>query len=296
MRWVASRSPRSTSSGSRPANSPSRCWPSILRGGQDKVHEAGAFVVGGHTIIDEELKFGLSVTGRVHPDRILSNAAARPATASCSPKPIGTGLLATAEKQGELATDEADGAVCFHVHAQRRGQPRGARRRCALRHRRHRLRAARPRVAHRARQRRHAGRSAWPPYPRFPAPSPRGTRGMRTGGAERNLAYLHDTVEWNGAARALRAHCSSIRRRPAGCSSPCHRIASPSIFRSFPAPWRSVRCGPRRPARSRARVSRGEWMGPGGSHGLQNRSRPDDVGLGGFDSHALPPPRAGRRS
>src|SRR5215213_6878254 len=45
----------------------------ILRGGQDKVHEAGALVVGGHSIIDEELKFGLSVTGRAHPKRILSN-------------------------------------------------------------------------------------------------------------------------------------------------------------------------------------------------------------------------------
>src|SRR6187551_3551124 len=45
----------------------------ILRGGQDKVHEAGALVVGGHSIIDEELKFGLSVTGRVHPDRMLTN-------------------------------------------------------------------------------------------------------------------------------------------------------------------------------------------------------------------------------
>src|SRR5215216_5548727 len=48
----------------------------ILRGGQDKVHEAGALVVGGHTVIDEEVKYGLSVTGRVHPKKILSNAAA----------------------------------------------------------------------------------------------------------------------------------------------------------------------------------------------------------------------------
>ena len=50
----------------------------ILQGGQDKVHEAGALVVGGHTIIDEELKFGLAVTGRVHPDHLLTNAAAKP--------------------------------------------------------------------------------------------------------------------------------------------------------------------------------------------------------------------------
>src|SRR5919198_4848742 len=48
----------------------------ILRGGQDKVHEAGALVVGGHTIIDDELKFGLAVTGRADPRSLLTNAAA----------------------------------------------------------------------------------------------------------------------------------------------------------------------------------------------------------------------------
>src|SRR3954463_4761731 len=48
----------------------------ILRGGQDKVHEAGAVIAGGHTIIDEELKYGLAVTGRADPRRILSNASA----------------------------------------------------------------------------------------------------------------------------------------------------------------------------------------------------------------------------
>src|SRR6202012_4631522 len=48
----------------------------ILCGGQDKVHEAGAVVVGGHSIIDEELKFGLAVTGRANPKHILSNASA----------------------------------------------------------------------------------------------------------------------------------------------------------------------------------------------------------------------------
>src|SRR5438876_5597156 len=74
----------------------------ILRGGQDKVHEAGALVVGGHTIIDEELKFGVAVTGRVHPARLLTNAAARAGDRLVLTKPLGTGLLATAEKRGEL--------------------------------------------------------------------------------------------------------------------------------------------------------------------------------------------------
>src|SRR5215213_3193150 len=61
----------------------------ILEGAQDKVHEAGASIVGGHTINDDELKFGLSVTGRVHPDRILSNANARPGERLILTKPIG---------------------------------------------------------------------------------------------------------------------------------------------------------------------------------------------------------------
>src|SRR5712692_8582591 len=50
----------------------------ILRGGQEKVHEAGAFIVGGHTIIDTELKYGLAVTGRAHPKFLLTNDAAKP--------------------------------------------------------------------------------------------------------------------------------------------------------------------------------------------------------------------------
>ena len=74
----------------------------ILRGGQDKVHEAGAVLVGGHTIIDEELKFGLSVTGQADPRRLLTNAAARPGDVLVLTKPLGTGLLATAAKQGRL--------------------------------------------------------------------------------------------------------------------------------------------------------------------------------------------------
>src|ERR671913_1803947 len=73
----------------------------ILRGGQDKVHEAGALIVGGHTIIDEELKYGLSVTGRAHPKKLLTNAAARVGDRLLLTKPIGTALLATVAKNGE---------------------------------------------------------------------------------------------------------------------------------------------------------------------------------------------------
>jgi selenide,water dikinase len=77
----------------------------ILRGGQDKVREAGAVLIGGHSIIDEELKFGLSVTGQAHPDRLLTNATARPGDRLVLTKPLGTGLLATAEKEGKLSSN-----------------------------------------------------------------------------------------------------------------------------------------------------------------------------------------------
>jgi selenide,water dikinase len=75
----------------------------ILRGGLEKIHEAGAVLVGGHSIDDLELKYGLSVTGVVHPDRVLTNAGAQPGDALILTKPIGTGVLATAIKGGLLS-------------------------------------------------------------------------------------------------------------------------------------------------------------------------------------------------
>ena len=75
----------------------------ILRGGQDKVHEAGALVIGGHTVIDTELKYGLAVTGRAHPDFLLTNAGAKPGDRLILTKPIGNGILATALKRGILS-------------------------------------------------------------------------------------------------------------------------------------------------------------------------------------------------
>jgi selenide,water dikinase len=74
----------------------------ILAGGQDKVHEAGALIVGGHTVIDTELKYGLAVTGRAHPNFLLTNAGARPGDQLVLTKPIGNGILATAAKRRQL--------------------------------------------------------------------------------------------------------------------------------------------------------------------------------------------------
>ncbi len=78
----------------------------VLRGGQDAVHDAGAHIIGGHTITDEELKYGLSVTGTIHPQRILTNAAAHPGDALVLTKAIGTGILSTAAKRNALGAAE----------------------------------------------------------------------------------------------------------------------------------------------------------------------------------------------
>jgi len=82
----------------------------ILRGGMDKVHEAGALLVGGHSVEDQEMKYGLAVTGIVHPDRILTKAGAQKGDLLVLTKPLGTGIIATALK-GRLASREAEEAV-----------------------------------------------------------------------------------------------------------------------------------------------------------------------------------------
>jgi selenide,water dikinase len=83
----------------------------ILRGGQDKVHEAGAFVVGGHSIIDEEIKFGMAVTGVIHPDKILRNVGVQEGDALILTKPLGTGIITTALKKGKASEESVNEAV-----------------------------------------------------------------------------------------------------------------------------------------------------------------------------------------
>lgn len=85
----------------------------ILRGGAERVAAAGAVVAGGHSVRDSEVKFGLSVTGLVHPDRILTNGGAQVGAVLVLTKPIGSGVLTTAAKKGLIA--EADLAEAIDV-------------------------------------------------------------------------------------------------------------------------------------------------------------------------------------
>jgi selenide,water dikinase len=75
----------------------------ILRGGADKLREAGVTLVGGHTVDDPEPKYGLSVTGLIHPDRILTNAGGRSGDVLVLTKPLGSGIATTAIKQGRAS-------------------------------------------------------------------------------------------------------------------------------------------------------------------------------------------------
>lgn len=76
----------------------------VVEGGLDKIREAGALLVGGHSIEDAELKYGLAVTGLVHPQRVLQNSGARPGDVLLLTKPLGTGILSTAIKGGLAGT------------------------------------------------------------------------------------------------------------------------------------------------------------------------------------------------
>ena len=77
----------------------------ILNGGAEKMREADCVVIGGHSINDDEIKFGYAVTGTVHPDRVMTNAGVRPGDALVLTKRLGTGVVSTALKRG-IARDE----------------------------------------------------------------------------------------------------------------------------------------------------------------------------------------------
>lgn len=83
----------------------------ILRGGADKVIEAGALLVGGHSITDQEPKYGLSVMGMVHPDEVLINANAKAGDVLILTKPIGLGILNTCMKEDLLSEAQLKGAI-----------------------------------------------------------------------------------------------------------------------------------------------------------------------------------------
>lgn len=88
-----------------PDSLPKEAVHALLRGGYDKVYEAGAIITGGHSILDDEPKYGLAVTGFVRPDRLLKNCGAEPGDVLFLTKPLGIGILTTAAKADLLSME-----------------------------------------------------------------------------------------------------------------------------------------------------------------------------------------------
>jgi selenide,water dikinase len=176
----------------------------ILAGGQEKVHEAGALVVGGHTVVDTELKYGLAVTGRAHPNFLLTNTAAQPGDQLVLTKPIGNGILATAGKRGKLPPDAErvmiDTMKALNGTASRAALAVGSR--CAtditgfglLGH-----------LSHIARASKVTLRVDLASIPVLPGAREAARAGFVTDGAKRNGEYLRDLVRWQKGSDEDRA-------------------------------------------------------------------------------------------
>ena len=171
----------------------------ILRGGQDKAHEAGALIVGGHTVIDSELKYGLAVTGKAHPKFLLTNAGAKPGDRLVLTKPVGNGILATALKRGIISASEGvamiDMMKRLNGAASRAALASGVK--CAtditgfglLGHASHIARASNVTLHIHARL-----------VPVLDGARESLKQGATTDGLKRNAEYLKDFVEWRGTA------------------------------------------------------------------------------------------------
>jgi selenide, water dikinase len=180
----------------------------MLRGGHDTVHEAGALIVGGHSVIDEELKYGLAVTGRVHPAYILTNAAARPGDRLVLTKPLGNGLIATALKQGKLDGEAAAGAGRAMLQYMLRPNRDASRAAVALA-----VRCATDvtgfgLVGHGSHIARASGvtlRVTISAIPVLTGARQAFARGARTAGGARNLAYIDSLTSWGRTSEFGRA-------------------------------------------------------------------------------------------
>jgi selenide,water dikinase len=175
----------------------------ILRGGLDKVHEAGAHIVGGHTVVDEELKYGLAVTGVAHPDRTLTNAAAQPGDVLVLTKPLGTGILTTAVKRGRLPASALEPAITSMraINANAARVARDLDVRCAtdvtgfglLGHASHIARASKVTL-----------RFNVEAIPVFAEVLTAIADGISTGGAERNMDFVEPLIDWGSTTSVKR--------------------------------------------------------------------------------------------
>ena len=102
-----------------PDDQPPEVLAAIFRGGAEKVAEAGGVIAGGHTVIDAEPKYGLAVTGTVHPDAIMRKGGAQPGDVLLLTKALGTGIVLTAARADECDADHLDAAIASMLQLNR---------------------------------------------------------------------------------------------------------------------------------------------------------------------------------
>ena len=197
----------------------------ILRGGAERAREAGAVVIGGHSIIDEELKYGMAVTGVVHPDRVIRNVGVQPGDALVLTKRLGTGIISTALKRRKASKQSVRASVASMIALNRsasavmRGFPVHA---CSdvtgfglLGHAREMAGGSGVTIVLEAAT-----------LPLLPAARRLAEQGFLTGGCRRNRAYLSDKVAiifcWFGEDHIHRAGAVWARRKES--NSICRRI------------------------------------------------------------------------
>ena len=182
------------------------------------MREAGCAILGGHSVADDEIKFGYAVTGTIHPARIKANAGARPGDALVFTKRIGTGVISTALKRGIAREDRRRGVDGFHAHSESRGLRRDAALRRPRLHGRHRLRPDRPRARNGAGQRRHAGNRGRRACGSCPGAVEYARAGAVPGGLKNNREFASCAVE-------IAARTPARNRRPAVRSADLRRPA-----------------------------------------------------------------------
>jgi selenide,water dikinase len=172
----------------------------ILRGGAEKVKEAGAVIAGGHTVTDKEPKYGLAVTGIVHPSRLLKKGGARPGDVLLLTKPLGTGIVTTAAQRGKATAEQLEAAVA----SMSRLSARAARVLVDAHPAVHALTdiTGFSLIGHGHEMAHLSGcalRFTWDALPLLPGAVDHAKAGIATGGGQRNLDYYGDRVEYRAS-------------------------------------------------------------------------------------------------
>jgi len=225
-----------------PEDLPAATISAILQGGADKVAEAGAVVAGGHTLIDQEPKYGLCVTGLIHPDQVTAKARAQPGDLLLLTKPLGTGVITTAHKRGLVAEQHLQAAIDSMVKLNRRAAELAS----SVG-----LRSATDitgygLLGHADELARNSGvalQIVLEQVPLLPGAYEYAQQGIFPGGlaVTATICLARARCAWRRIWKQRAPSCCSIRRHPAGYYSRCRLPRQPRCASA--SPWRASRSG-----------------------------------------------------